>query len=139
MCSSDLVVIGRFDRDEARRIYAGADAFLMPSRFEPSGQGQLIALRYGTVPIVRHTGGLADTIRDADRDPARGNGFVFGPADPDAFLDAALRAIAAWQDRPRWDAIVRRGMAEDPSWGGPAARYLALYERAIALRAAVPA
>ena len=52
---------------------------------------------------------------------------------------AALRAIAAWQDRPRWDAIVRRGMAEDPSWGGPAARYLALYERAIALRAAVPA
>lgn len=130
-----VAVIGRFDRDEARRIYAGADAFLMPSRFEPSGQGQLIALRYGTVPIVRRTGGLADTIRDADRDPARGNGFVFEPADPDAFLDAALRAIAAWADRPRWDAIVGRGMAEDPSWSGPASRYLALYERAIALRA----
>ena len=131
-----VVVIDRFDRDEARRIYAGADAFLMPSRFEPCGQGQMIALRYGTVPVVRATGGLADTIVDADAQPATGNGFSFGPADPEALLDACGRAVAAFADRGRWAAIVGRGMAEDHSWARPAAAYEAAYERAIALRAA---
>ena len=74
-----VVVLDRFDRDEARRIYAGADVFLMPSRFEPSGLSQLIALRYGTLPLVRRTGGLADTVRDADADASTGNGFSFRP------------------------------------------------------------
>jgi starch synthase len=131
-----VAVIDRFDRDEARRIYAGADAFLMPSRFEPSGQGQMIALRYGTVPIVRATGGLADTIVDADADPASGNGFSFGPAEADALLDACRRAMAAYAEPARWAAIVTRGMAEDHSWDRPAAEYEAMYERALALRAA---
>jgi starch synthase len=128
-----LVVIDRFDRDEARRIYAGVDAFLMPSRFEPSGQGQMIALRYGTLPVVRRTGGLADTVVDADLDPQHGNGFCFGPADPEALLDAASRAAAAYADAPRWAQLVRRGMAIDFSWRRPAESYVTAYERAIEL------
>jgi starch synthase len=128
-----IVVLDRFDRDEARRIYAGADAFLMPSRFEPCGQGQMISLRYGTVPVVRRTGGLADTVFDADERPD-GNGFVFGPADPDALLDAATRVITAWHDRPRWSALISRGMAIDHSWDGPAAQYEAMYTRGAGLR-----
>ncbi len=132
-----LVVIARFDRDEARRIYAASDIFLMPSRFEPSGQGQMIALRYGSVPLVRRTGGLADTIRDADEDEATSNGFVFGPPDPDAFMGAARRAIAAYHDEPRWDALIRRGMREDFGWERPARQYVELYERARAYRESV--
>lgn len=131
-----VVVLDRFDRDEARRIYAGSDVFLMPSRFEPSGQGQLIALRYGTVPLVRSTGGLADTIVDADAEPETGNGFTFLPADPAAFVEAARRTIAAYGDAARWAAIQRRGMVADSSWSGPAARYEAMYARALELRQA---
>jgi starch synthase len=127
-----IAVIDRFDRDEARRIYAGADAFLMPSRFEPCGQGQMIALRYGTVPIVRATGGLADTIVDADAEPGTGNGFSFEPAEPAALLDACRRALAAHAQPGRWAAIVGRGMAEDHGWDRPAAAYEAMYERALA-------
>jgi starch synthase len=131
-----VVVLDRFDRDEARRIYAGSDVFLMPSRFEPSGQGQLIALRYGTVPLVRSTGGLADTIVDADAEPETGNGFTFLPADAGAFVEAAGRTIAAFRDPGRWAAIQRRGMVADASWAGPAARYEAMYARALELRQA---
>ena len=126
-----LVVVDRFDRDEARRIYAGADVFLMPSRFEPSGQGQLIALRYGTVPLVRHTGGLSDTVRDADADPVGGNGFAFVAADPGSLLEAADRAIAAFTAPARWAAIQQRGMTADLSWRGPAQRYEEEYRAAI--------
>jgi starch synthase len=131
-----LVVIDRFDRDEARRIYAGSDIFLMPSRFEPCGQGQMIALRYGTLPIARRTGGLADTVFDADGDPERGNGFVFEAATPGALLEAARRALRAYADRERWLSLQRRGMVIDWSWRGPAERYLAAYERALGLRSA---
>jgi starch synthase len=122
-----VAILERFDRDEARRIYAGSDMFLMPSRFEPSGQGQLIAMRYGTVPVVRSTGGLVDTVTDADEHPDTGNGFRFGAADPMALLDAAVRAITAFHDRPRWAGIVRRGMHADHSWDGPATSYEAAY------------
>ncbi len=122
-----IAILERFDRDEARRIYAGSDVFLMPSRFEPSGQGQLIAMRYGSVPLVRATGGLIDTVIDADEDAQLGNGFRFGPADPVALLDAARRTITAWHDRGRWRRIVGRGMRADHSWDGPAARYEAAY------------
>jgi starch synthase len=128
-----LVVLERFERDEARRIYAGADLFLMPSRFEPSGQGQLIAFRYGTIPLVRRTGGLADTVIDADADREHGNGICFGLAEPAALLEAARRAIAAHADRARWAELIRRGMALDFSWRRPAREYVAAYERAVAL------
>jgi starch synthase len=125
-----VIVLDRFDRDEARRIYAGADLFLMPSRFEPCGQGQLISMRYGTLPIVRATGGLADTVTDADADPEHGNGFVFGPAEPVALIEATTRAMAALRDAPRFGAIVARGMTRDYSWRVPARQYESAYARA---------
>jgi starch synthase len=109
-------------------MYAGADSFLMPSLFEPCGQSQMIAMRYGTPPIVRFTGGLVDTVIDADYQPDSGNGFGFGPADPAALVGAVARAMAAYADRERWSAIVQRAMAADFSWRGPALEYVAAYE-----------
>jgi starch synthase len=130
-----VVVLDRFDRDEARRIYAGADLFLMPSRFEPCGQGQLISMRYGTPPVVRSIGGLADTVVDADADPRHGNGFVFGPARPRALIEATSRAMAALADPPRFASIQARGMLADHSWRAPARQYESAYERALILSA----
>ena len=127
-----IAVLERFDRDEARRIYAGADLFLMPSRFEPCGQGQIIAMRYATPPVVRRSGGLADTVLDADEDPENGTGFVFGPAQPEALIDAVGRAMAALEDRTRLRHIQAQGMARDHSWRVPARQYEAAYQRAIA-------
>jgi starch synthase len=126
-----IAVLDRFDRDEARRIYAGSDLFLMPSRFEPCGQGQLIAMRYGTPPVVRASGGLADTVVDADLDPASGTGFVFGPADPGALIDAVQRALRALGDERRFAGIQAQGMARDHSWKVPAREYQAAYERLV--------
>ena len=132
---SRLAVAERFDRGLARWMYAGADAFLMPSRFEPCGQGQMIAMRYGTLPVVRATGGLADTVIDADAQPDAGTGFSFGPPDPAALAETCRRAIAAYRDRARWPAIQQRAMAADFSWRGPTRDYVAAYERAIELAA----
>jgi len=126
-----IAVLDRFDRDEARRIYAGADLFLMPSRFEPCGQGQLIAMRYGTPPVVRRSGGLSDTVIDADEDPAIGTGFVFGPADPASLVEAVGRALRALADPPRFRHIQAQGMATDHSWRLPARQYELAYERAV--------
>ena len=126
-----ISVVARFDRNLARRMYAGADAFLMPSRFEPCGQGQMISMRYGTLPVVRATGGLMDTVVDADADPDRGTGFVFGPAEPVALADACRRAAAAIGESARRLSIQQRGMAVDFSWRGPARDYVALYRRAM--------
>jgi starch synthase len=131
-----IAVEDRFDRGLARRIYAGSDLFLMPSRFEPCGQGQMIALRYGTPVVVRATGGLVDTVRDADADGDSGTGFSFGPAEPGALLDACRRAFAALEDEPRLREIRDRGMSEDFSWARPAARYVEVYERARQIAAA---
>jgi len=129
-----VAVLERFDRDEARRIYAGSDLFLMPSRFEPCGQGQLIAMRYATPPVVRASGGLADTVIDADEDPERGTGFVFGPADPAALTEAVGRAFAAMEDPARFGHIQANGMARDHSWRVPARAYEATYRRAVSER-----
>lgn len=129
-----IAVLERFDRDEARRIYAGSDLFLMPSRFEPCGQGQIIAMRYATPPVVRASGGLADTVIDADADPERGTGFVFGPADPAALADAVRRALAAMADPARFGGIQANGMARDHSWRVPASEYEAAYRRALSER-----
>ena len=129
-----IVVLDRFDRDEARRIYAAADLFLMPSRFEPCGQGQLIAMRYGTPPVVRRAGGLADTVTDADADAAAGTGFIFGPAEPEALVRAVQRAFAALSDPARFRGIQVQGMAHDSSWRVPARQYEAAYERVLGMR-----
>jgi starch synthase len=131
-----VALIERFDRAMARRIYAGADFFLMPSRFEPCGQGQMISLRYGTPPIVRRTGGLADSVIDERTRPGKGTGFVFGPATPRALAEACEAAITMRSaGGPPWDTLVARGMAVDFDWvRGSAPRYAALYERAVAIR-----
>lgn len=129
-----VAILEKFDRDEARRVYAASDLLLMPSRFEPCGQSQMIAMRYGTIPVVRKTGGLADTVVDADARPDQGDGFVFEPADPAALAGAARRAIAAYGDEARWRKIVARAMSRDFSWTTSAPRYVDAYERAIAIR-----
>lgn len=131
-----VALIERFDRDMARRIYAGTDLFLMPSRFEPCGQGQMIALRYGTPPVVRRTGGLADSVVDVDERPGEGTGFVFDVATPAALVAAVMRAASLRASDPvAWAALLDRGMAVDFRWDtGAAPRYLAAYRRAISLR-----
>lgn len=122
-----------FDDSLAHRLYAGADIFLMPSRFEPCGLAQMQALRYGTLPVVRATGGLADTVTDGDvRDGAMGNGFVFHEASAAELLAAIRRAVAAWRDAPRWRQLQRNGMLRDFSWDNPAREYLRLYAAAVA-------
>ena len=131
-----VALLERFDRVMARRIYAGSDFFLMPSRFEPSGQGQMIAMRYGTPPIVRWTGGLADSVVDELTRPGEGTGFAFEAASAGALATAAEAAIVMREvGGPAWDGIVARGMATDFDWAtGSAPRYVAMYERAVALR-----
>ena len=131
-----VALLERFDRVMARRIYAGSDLFLMPSRFEPSGQGQMIALRYGTPPVVRRTGGLADSVVDELRRPGKGTGFAFDGATPAALASASEAAMALRDDGgPAWDGLVARGMAMDFDWTtGSAPRYVEMYKRAIALR-----
>ena len=124
-----------YREEVARRIYAGADCFLMPSRYEPCGLSQLIALRYGTVPVVRRTGGLADTVREAETDRRAGTGFLFDAFTVEALLEAVGRAAAAHADPARWGAIVRNGMAEDFSWDASAREYSTLYRRIIKARA----
>jgi starch synthase len=131
-----VALIERFDRAMARRIYAGSDFFLMPSRFEPCGQGQMIGLRYGTPPIVRRTGGLADSVVDETSRPDEGTGFAFDSATPEAFAEACERAIATRATGgPGWAGLLARGMAVDFDWTNHSApRYVEAYERAVALR-----
>ena len=121
-----------FDEGLAHRIEGGSDAFLMPSRYEPCGLNQMYSLRYGTVPVVREVGGLADTVRDADRDRREGNGFTFAAYHPAALLDAARRAAAAYADPARWRTLALRGMGADFSWDRPARAYRALYRETLA-------
>jgi starch synthase len=133
-----VVLIERFDREMARRIYAGADLFAMPSRFEPCGQGQMIALRYGTPPIVNHTGGLADTVIDETTHPGRGTGFAFRGATVGGLIEACEAAAGMFAaGGPGWAALQDRGMIVDFDWTtGSAPRYLEAYQRAVSIRAA---
>ncbi|MBI4485328.1 MAG: glycogen synthase GlgA [Acidobacteria bacterium] len=124
-----------FSEELAHLIEAGADMFLMPSRFEPCGLNQMYSLRYGTVPIVRAVGGLADTVIDPSAEvraaAKRRTGFVFHDYTPEALLHALARALAAFADPKRWRALQRAGMAEDHSWDRSAREYVKIYERAI--------
>jgi starch synthase len=125
----------RFDNGRAHRIEAGADFFLMPSRFEPCGLNQMYSLRYGTLPIVRATGGLVDTVANYDERTAEGTGFVFADLHPEALANTIGWAVSTWFDRPRHIQIMRaRAMRQDFSWERAAHLYEALYRRAVALR-----
>ena len=121
----------KYDEAFAHRIYAGSDFFLMPSKFEPCGLGQMISLRYGTLPIARITGGLTDTVRDLTADPTRGNGFAFEEYAPAALLDATHRAVAFFHGRRGWKGVRQRAMSLDLSWNASAKGYAALYERVL--------
>ena len=127
-----------YDEARAHRLVAGADVIAVPSRFEPCGLTQLYGLRYGTLPLVRRVGGLADTVTDADEAAlaqGRATGFAFDAASPRALLQAAARALALWRDPPTWQAMMRRGMGQPLSWRQPAQQYLALYHEALRAKA----
>ena len=119
-----------FNPPIGQKIYAGCDVFLMPSRYEPCGLGQLIALRYGAVPLVRRTGGLNDTVQDVDGALTAGTGFVFENATDEDLRHACERAVAAFAQRDAWRGIQRRGMSQDWSWGRAAHAYASLYDSA---------
>jgi starch synthase len=130
-CPGSVAAAIKFDAGLAQKIYAGCDMFLMPSRFEPCGLGQMISLRYGTIPIVRATGGLAETVVDYNLDPVNGNGFSFREYSPDMFLDAVKRALRVYrEDRRQWRMLVERAMTQDFSWKKSAEKYIELYEAA---------
>lgn len=123
-----------FSEELAHRVEAGADMFLMPSRFEPCGLNQMYSLRYGTVPIVRRTGGLADTVTDTTPQTLKDHtatGFVFDEASPQALFGAIERALALFSRPRQWRALMQQGMARDFNWRQSAQAYLALYQQAL--------
>ena len=124
-----------FDTPLAQRIYGGADVFLMPSRYEPCGLGQMIAMRYGAVPVVRATGGLADTVQDWDPRRQTGTGFSFERFDPLDLFAAVVRAAETFQYPAVWRGLQQAGMRADFSWQRSAYRYLAVYRAALRARA----
>lgn len=119
-----------FDAALAQVIYAGADMFLMPSKYEPCGLGQLISFKYGTVPIVRKTGGLADTVKDYNLNTGEGDGFVFEEYSSAALLLAIRRALSLSQDQGRWQMLMKKIMKYNYSWENSAKKYIALYKKA---------
>jgi starch synthase len=127
-----------YDAELASRMYAGADCFLMPSRYEPCGLSQLIALRYGTVPVVRRTGGLTDTVTEFDPARRTGTGFLFDEFSADALLDAVRRAVAAFRRPENWSVLVRNAMTEDFSWDASAREYAQLYKKVLRPQGARP-
>ena len=124
------VYIG-FNPELAHQVYAGADLFLMPSKSEPCGLAQMVALRYGTIPIVRETGGLKDSITDSG--DGKGNGFTFATYNAHDMLDACLRAKAAYEYADGWKTLVNRALGCDFSWNSSAASYIGLYEEMVNL------
>ncbi|MBN1492714.1 MAG: glycogen synthase GlgA [Candidatus Omnitrophica bacterium] len=120
-----------FDPKMSKRIYAGADIFLMPSHYEPCGLGQLIALRYGTVPLVRATGGLADTITDFNPASGVGNGFVFSDYTSEALLSTIDRTINVFKDKKLWRKVIENGAKSDFSWKVSARKYIDLYRNTV--------
>ena len=127
-----------YDEALAHRLIAGSDAIMVPSRFEPCGLTQLYGLRYGTLPVVRRVGGLADTVVDAGAEALaadRATGFAFDAASPAALEQALQRAIATFQKPPLWRQLMLRAMAQDHSWEGAARKYMALYGELVGVRA----
>ncbi len=119
-----------YDNAIAHKIEAGADMFLMPSRYEPCGLNQIYSLKYGTVPIVRATGGLDDTIEPWDARTGKGTGFKFYEYNGESLLLTVKSALQAFRDEASWQVLMRNGMARDFSWGASAKEYVKVYERA---------
>ena len=120
-----------FNDDLAHKIEAGADIFVMPSRYEPCGLNQMYSLKYGTIPVVRATGGLDDVIVDFDSDMEKGNGFKFGPPTSEALFKAVKRAVELYHRKDAWEKLVIRAMKCDFSWARSAEKYLSLYRNMI--------
>jgi starch synthase len=120
-----------FDEELAHLIEAGSDMFLMPSRYEPCGLNQMYSLRYGTLPIVRATGGLADSVDDISEKPKTGTGFVFKNYDPEEMFAALTRALLTFQDKDVWNEAIRRGMLKDFSWNASVEKYIEMYRELI--------
>jgi starch synthase len=120
----------RFDNPLAHLIEAGSDMFVMPSRYEPCGLNQLYSLRYGTVPIVRKTGGLADTIDNYDPRTGEGTGFVFKDYEASELLNTVKLALEVYKDKKAWTKLMQNGMARDFSWEASAKKYVDLYRKA---------
>ncbi len=121
-----------FGADWTQPLYAGTDMYLMPSRFEPCGLNQMIAMRYGSIPIVRATGGLVDTVTEFDPANGAGTGFTFGPYDNWALFAAVVRALQSYRFPDRWHDLMRHAMTADHSWSASASCYIDIYENALA-------
>jgi starch synthase len=128
-----------YDNAIAHKIEAGADMFLMPSRYEPCGLNQIYSLKYGTVPIVRATGGLDDTIEPWDARTGKGAGFKFSDYTGEVLLATIKQALLAYRDPSSWQTLMRNGMSRDFSWGASAREYGKIYERARQVRASADA
>ncbi len=128
---SQVGVYRGYNEGLAHKIEAGADIFMMPSKFEPCGLNQMYSLRYGTIPVVRAVGGLDDTVDNFDAVTGRGNGFKFAPYRADRFLEKIYEAIFAYADRDAWKRMQLNGMAEDNSWENAARKYVELYRSTV--------
>ena len=124
----------RYDEQMAHLIEAGADIFLMPSRYEPCGLNQMYSLRYGTIPVVHATGGLDNSVADVLLHPDTGTGFKFYQYEPEAFLEKIKTALDFFTDSPKWEGLQKRAMARDFSWTASAKRYLAVYDKVVGQR-----
>jgi starch synthase len=126
-----FVAFIEYNNELAHQITASSDIFLMPSRYEPCGLNQMYSLKYGTVPIVRRTGGLADTVRDVDEIGETGNGFTFKDFDSKQFFNAIERALIHFENKEKWRKIIKIGMNEDFSWNCSAKKYMEIYKIAL--------
>ena len=125
----------RYDDALAHKVEAGSDIFLMPSRYEPSGLNQMYSLKYGTVPVVRATGGLEDTVEEWNADHRTGTGFKFAGYHPGDFLWAIDRALWVFtKEKDAWKQLMLNGMAQDHSWSGAAKQYLEVYDEVLRRR-----
>jgi starch synthase len=129
-----IAVAITYDETLAHKVEAGSDMIAMPSRFEPCGLNQIYGMKYGTVPVVRATGGLDDTVQEWSAETETGTGFRFHEYRPEEFLVALRKAFASFADKQQWRKLMRNGMARDYSWTKPAKEYIQVYEEIVRRR-----